>query len=468
MNIKKLIATVVSGVLMFGFAASASADNQFLYGASAQFAYWKAEAGPFLQSVYGGNFWLGCDSSGKYCVAQSDTAGNPQIAIANKASFDGICAIQGEFISQLGHPHPLCVPPSGGAGVTDGYGTTCAPGQRPSVDPTTCGFGALKGNSNPYSCTKTICTAVTAGLSDVQAQSFVQYSQGMDIGPLGCATQNGVQACKITRDFKSNPMNATGLVDNTPIVVPFAFYVNNSVTDNSGNPIETLTPTQVKLIFSGAVEDWADLGTGFKDQPITVCLRHAGSGTHATLDLTQFRPGQVLEKEDLSSYSGYNETTGSGFPFTSVAGYGYFFNDGTGDTINCVNGKGASSWPHSNGAIAYADADYLYENTTSSSTFYFHQVNYEIPNSTNPSALVPAIQTGGYDFWSIENFYTVGSATAFQQQLLTWAAERTNEIDPYYAQNCEMVFWKANDSDVPYFRGSATYGGGPACPNYQR
>ena len=310
MNIKKFIATVAAGAMLFGFAGSSMAENNppaftneaYIYGASAQFAYWKAQAGPFLLTQDGGasNWEIGCDSSGKYCIVTDDNQTNAlTVGVANKASFDGICALQGEFETTPGSiatANPNCIWPNGNGGVTDSYNTTCPAGERPMVDATSCAWdfnstqAAMNNATKNVACTATICTPVTAGASDVLAKSLTQQSAGMDLGPLGCGSTkapawspySGQYACEINRDFINYPINSTGLTDSNPVVVPFAFYVNNSVT-SGGSPITNLTSVQISALFSGKVPDWSDLG--FDAKPVSLCLRHAGSGTTRRLRL---------------------------------------------------------------------------------------------------------------------------------------------------------------------------------------
>lgn len=55
--------------------------------------------------------------------------------------------------------------------------------------------------------------------------------------------------------------------------------------------LESLTQNEIQLAFAndsfgGAINNWSDLGKGLPSRPIGRCLRHAGSGTHATFDWT--------------------------------------------------------------------------------------------------------------------------------------------------------------------------------------
>lgn len=54
-------------------------------------------------------------------------------------------------------------------------------------------------------------------------------------------------------------------------------------------PIDNISRLQALLIFSGQVNNWKSFGPWYPDLPIVQCMRHAGSGTHATLDKAIFR-----------------------------------------------------------------------------------------------------------------------------------------------------------------------------------
>ena len=108
----------------------------------------------------------------------------------------------------------------------------------------------------------------------------------------------------------------------TPIAYPFGFYVNpgvksfrctyasgaanvnNFCVDDSGcggtagnhtlctaQTINNLTRLQVVALFSGVVSDWSDFGVYYPAIPVTLCMRHAGSGTSATLDYAVMNNG---------------------------------------------------------------------------------------------------------------------------------------------------------------------------------
>ena len=274
-------------------------------------------------------------------------------------------------------------------------------------------------------CTGTKCVTVNAGASDVQASSFSQESHGALYGPLGGTYTN--------RSFKgSSALSSSGLFDYRPVVVPFAFYVNKSVKKSDGvTTVSDLTSPQAKLIFSGQIQNWSDM-LGFAAQPIQVCLRHAGSGTHATLDITQVRPAGVITSEDL---------TGP---------YHYYFNDGSSDLMKCINGSG--TWTGA-GAVGYADADQSlasYSNTAQTTL-------------NGVAATKANIQNGAYDFWTIENLYTTTSTDPWLNALVAFSKDPAKIADAWYSSECCMIYTKSMDTFYPTYRGVST---DPSCAGY--
>lgn len=378
MDFKKMLATIVAGasLLTMAGAASAVSGDINIYGASAQFNFWKAQAPNFLGSSQGGSCTGIANASldAKNAITKA-TCGSSTVYFrtSSKASYDGPLAIQGNT-------------------TNPNRDTTCSdPTKRPMVDESTC-------NWTTGVCTGTKCVPVTGGASDVQVTSFVQESHGLLKGPNGGAQTD--------RNFKGvNGFTSDGLgSDCRALIVPFAFYVNKNVKA-SGTTITNLTEAEIRLIFSGQIYDWSDLG--YDPQAITVCMRHAGSGTHAALDFDVMRPAGLMITADPSN--------------------GFYFNDGASDLMNCVNGAG--------GGVGYADADQslaTYGNTA--------QVTFNgyAANKAN-------ITTGKYDFYTTQNLYTVTPVPTDMATLCAFMKKPANNTNAYYANTCEMQFLRSDD-----------------------
>jgi len=459
MNFKKMFLAIMAVAMMIGFAGSAFAACQsgtFIYGASAQYNFWKAQAPTFLTTNCGTAVaFSGSPAADTNSWIVVDTAGN-WFAVANKASYDGICSIAGD--------------PASVAACALYAPTTCPPGQR---NRPVFNGGGLTG--------ALVCAPVTGGAADVQAATFSQITAGELNGPLG----GGV----ISRDFTTNPLagiDAGVLDDYNPVVVPFAFYVNTSVKVTGiagpGNGITETVPnlstSQIKLLFSGQIKDWSDLGSytdmdgttwSFNAKQTVVCMRHAGSGTHATLDVTQMTvpsttgSSSLLEVENCSNFAGCDAgALNSGAH--GASSWGFFFNDSTSGVLNCLGGSG--TWGNNLGAVGYADADKGVNPTGYGTPGSIQQVALN-GVSANPNTIAASIENGDYDFWTIENLYlptgTPTAAGTWYGDLLRFAGSPANRLDVAYAQNCQMHYWKAFDTDPAYYRASL-----PACPAFTR
>ncbi|MGB5156427.1 MAG: hypothetical protein WBN77_03210 [Desulfobacterales bacterium] len=228
-------------------------------------------------------------------------------------------------------------------------------------------------------------------------------------------------------------------------------------------PIDNLSRMMAVMIFSGQVDDWQDFGAWWDGDcdptaadttrdPIVACLRHAGSGTHATLDLAVMKGngwgGDVAIDQYDSSF------------VNDKYSYGVWFNDGSSDEMKCINER--------MGAIGYADCDQLIASKGSLSApladFPYEYVNDMKYNGVECRRA--KIRNGEYDFWSKQWLYwdhanlnqeqvtTVGQLVAFAKNP---ANLPLNKMD-YWASEGEMWYTKASDASYP------TYGGTPIYP----
>ena len=444
MNFKKIIATALVGAtLAFAGIASAATIDINVYGASAQYTFWKAYAPVWIKTQ------SGCSAAsptgavatvdGNNAIVYATCGGNTyNIRVGNKASFDGPLSILGDdsqagsgkcTSTSLGYP--------GSASVAAHY--------RMMIDESTCS-GA--------SCTGLKCERITVGASDVAGESFTQYSEGALHG-----TREAFNGDYLVRSF--NGINTSSLTDATggcgtgshcakPFVVPFAFMVNNSVKE-SGLTIDNLTRMQAVLLFSGQIADWSQFGVGFTPQHVAVCLRHSGSGTHATLDYAVIKGngwGGVLSglqnrPDDVANYD-------STLP-------AIYFNDSTGDLLTCLNNTA--------GSVGYADADKAVSLTvhtikTGSCLAQLPSTSaIDCPNVTEIAyqgeyASADAIKNGRYDFWTNEWAYK--DPAYANQTLLTNFVNGANAASnipasevPFWVVSGQKIFDKATDATYP-------------------
>ncbi|MGC1456605.1 MAG: hypothetical protein WA946_15580 [Nitrospirota bacterium] len=396
MKLKNIFTSVIAGAALIAFAGAASAATTYstgtgtpvaptgdlnVYGASAEFTFFKSEIPHYLTAAgctLGGS---ASSSDGKHFIQQATCGSNTvNWRVSSKASYDGPLAADGNTTN-----------PS--------RDTTCevsnGANYRPMLD-------------NPGSTTLLTCQPVTIGASDVQVGDFVQKSSGLLLGPLG-----GVQT---VRNFQTNPFVLTS---NTtaycrPLAVPFAFFANNTVKLADGTTtISNISTAEARMIFQGVIQNWADLqAVSMSSMPVNVCYRHAGSGTHATMD-SFMRPSGMIQ----------NAVTGG-------SGAHFYFNDGSSDLMRCVNGSG--TWTGA-GAIGYADADQVLGTT--------------FPNTVRLtldgiSPITANVDDYSWPFTTIQNLYanTTVSATPIMQDLCTYASQPSTitSVNPNWSASCNM------------------------------
>ncbi len=415
MKIKNIFASAIAGVSLLAFVGAASAGTTIyqtgtssptmptadinVWGSSAQFTYWKREAPNYLQAAGCTNGVSGTTTDNKNFVQQANCGGTTvNFRVSSKASYDGPLAIDGNTTNPFAS------------------NTSCSsPYDRPMADPSSCSGGV---------CTSAaLCVPVTIGASDVLLQDFTQHTTGTLNGPLGGASE--------VHNFLLDPVTVSSNVVDLcrPLAIPFSFYVNNSVLTSAGTVLNNLSTASAKMIFSGAVKDWSDLqgivsgGTGttvlsMPAMPINACFRAAGSGTLATL--AAFMEPQTLLTTQISGGTGYHA----------------WFNDGSADMMNCVNGSGTWS---GTGAVGFADVDQNlanYGNTTRLS------LDNQIPYT-------PLTQTWTNPFMTIENVYVslANSTNPLYLDICTYSDQpstvEANNI--YWAAQCHMQYVKQSN-----------------------
>ncbi|AJY71068.1 hypothetical protein RW64_16575 [Geobacter sulfurreducens] len=423
---------VAAGVLSSAAIAQAATVEINIYGASAQYLYWNDAADNFLISKGCSNVLQAQDTGKKHGITEGKACtgfgGNDvTIRYSAKASFESVRSTKG----------------------------TTNPDNCPTP------FERLMASSVAAPNTL-VCKAVTLGASDVAGESFVQESHGNLYGPRGGAFT----------DITLSGEDASGLHAENPLIVPFGFFVNNAVTakkcaatssfageycatdadcggaaGSCGAPstIDNITRLQAVNIFAGYMADWSDFGAYFTAQPVVACLRHAGSGTHATLD--------------------YAVVRGNGWG-NLVATYEspdmIWFNEGSSDLIKCVNGNNTVNGTTADdngsliGAIGYADADQAVGVANTSQNVKAVKYNGAYGTRYN-------VRNGNYDFWSTQWVYENKARTTAAQRpvvdaLIAFAKVPANVPSTkakYWATADEMKFFKGTDQEYPFFIGGA-------------
>jgi ABC-type phosphate transport system substrate-binding protein len=428
------LAATAALIAIAGIAQAAPAELN-IYGASAQYTYWNAQAQNFATTVLGCTATAPVNNGGKHgfvsatnctnTLVPTDGTGGPRnidIRYSGIASAEGVLAIKKD------------------APLDATLATGCAAGSRQMY----------------ASATTTVCKPVHVGTSDVAGETLTQSSSGEKFGPLG----GGAFSASMTA------IDTSSLTPNNTVIVPFGFFVNKAVTastcstglvgqycttaahckNNDGTAgtcgaaatISNITREEATLLFSGWINDWSDLGAYFTAQPVVTCLRHAGSGTHAALDATVMNNGW-----------------GNGISTAEIPGK-VWFNQGSGDEVKCINGNSTANPTGSLiGAIGYADADQATNVADTSQNVVPVKYNGQFGTRT-------AIRNGQYDFytnaWLYTNTANGATVNALANRLVAFAQDPANvpaSKANYWAATAEMKANRASDFTYPQFSGAA-------------
>ena len=410
------VASLLAGAALVAMAGAANATDFNIYGASAEFNFWKNAGREFLLNstphctgTVSSFITATADSkSGIIYATGCDTTVVPdgivKFRVSNKASFDGIFAVTQSTDS-------------------NGSANTCAASDRGMADMT-----AVTDSTASYS-----CQTVTVGASDVPANAFVQKSIGKLKGPLAAGTD-----ATVTRWFTSGagiPVTVAAgapvapAATYNPVKVPFGIFVTGNITvktctagptigdycnkdEDCGNGglcnggdatgtvtafraialTDNITREMATQVFSNTLpnHNWSDFA-GFGSLPAVACVRAAGSGSHATIDLGLM-----------------NKAWGKSFPLAAAANQ-FYYNDSTGNLLDCMN------WASTNakGAMGYADADVDTTNGGKYATVIGPlKYNGNYPNSQN-------IISGNYDLFADQTLYLAAGADATQTTLMS-------------------------------------------------
>lgn len=357
MKLKKIFATAVAGLSLFAFAGQAAADfpaDVNMWGASAQVIMWKNNGAAYMTAqgctgIQMGETYTSGLPDNKHVIFKGTCGGvDRYFRISSKASYDAIAALQGSTYY--------------------GESATCSNlYQRRMLNPASCDFGTGVCTAP----TASDCYTVTVGAMDTRHTCFKQISTGNTNGPAGGST--------LTRNFILHPLSWTGAEPCKPLIVPFAFFVNKDVK-KSGATISNITRDHAEIIFSGQAYDWSDLvdadGVAFDAKAMRKCLRHAGSGTHSSLDA--YLVSGLIQAQDGGNQVWHTDSSSTMMP--------------------CINHATGSAYA----AIGYADADQdlsLYANTVRVS------LNGVPANPLSNTQMQAAIAGGNYNFYGLQHLY---------------------------------------------------------------
>lgn len=413
---KFLKGLVVAGALM-GLVAPAqaaidetSAVTVNMFGASAQYNYWSTFTPTFMIGTA-----VGCPAADVYHAEGNPTL--PSGAAGDRDNYIAICLDNGTIATSTNATQGTT---SGGSTVYNEnviirYTTfNSAKGFQAAIenldDPDSCGdadqserymadvnnstfeLASFDANGCAVGAIGTVdglvCTEVNVGCGDTGPECFTQSTEGptyWDVYP--DAGDGWYKMGSFLRWFQkeaaywytASPPDFTGfttLTQKSPFVVTFAFFLNDneahgralrSYTNDFGiHYMNNLSRAQAGLLFSGKVAKWS-LFLDDDDQPgvngntyddnVMLCIRHAGSGTHATTDYAVLDP----------FYSFVSAAAHPGFPpVLSGSQPAVMTNKGSSDEIECVAMNGGlddtahyTAATHIYTAIGYADWDKL-------------------------------------------------------------------------------------------------------------
>jgi hypothetical protein len=480
-----------SALAMVGTAQAATIEIN-LTGASAQYLYWNDAADDFLKaaprSCPAANVVQKQDKDKKhgvtYTTANCGDGNQYIIRYSAKASYDGICAVKG----LTGDPCEA--------------GCDSDATKRMMFDETKAD-GCDNGTTN--ACNK--CVKVTLGASDVAGESFIQESHGQKFGPngggqwdkvftgldasgldyynplivpFGFFAHNSVTKTKCLGPDPTEPTSSAHKAisswgnqcydpdgdGKSADCIGYYKCISNACAGgvNAGQfcdevkdcpdvalantncarvPLDNITRLLATMIYSGQVTNWKDFGDWYPDLPIVACMRHAGSGTHATMDLAVMRGngwGWDIVKDEIAQPAG---------------SWAMWFNEGSSDMMKCIN--------QLQGAIGYADADQLVGTKAKTGSAFPYENVHALKYGVEPKRA--KIRNGEYDFWSVQWIYENPSAPEYSVthptvvELMDFAADPTklplNKVD-YWATAAEMVFMKGADTAYPGYQGATS------------
>lgn len=448
--LKKTILTLAAVGLLAGAASAANYDIN-IYGASAQYTFW-SKAAPTWLAAQGCVEYTGTtppanvikQASGlKNYIAQCNNGTDTiTIRVGEAKSSEGVNSVQGI--------------------LTPGSSNSCSSNAERSM----AGVANLTNTDSTLAeVTALSCQDVTVGASDVAAGTFNQETIGDDnwkasgLNPYAWDFETeGLAYLKSAKNISID----SGYVFSRPVIVPFSFFVNADDTAGSAKevPFSNLSRAEVINLVAGKVLNWNQLrpdlnnnGTaneaadypGGDSLPVVLCLRHAGSGTLATLDAAIMRGDasmasvQAMLGDENNYDNGYAPET--------------YFNTSSSDLMKCVG--------NNPGAFGYADTDKITALTELTPVVYndgkygdVKKVQYNGYYSNRES-----IFNGNYEFWAAQWLYVAPSEDAALkakiQALSDFAGSPAGLVaaqkNTWWVGQDEMKVNKADDFKMPMF-----------------
>jgi ABC-type phosphate transport system substrate-binding protein len=437
---------VIGGALLSLVGTANAADRQLnIFGASAQYEYWTAGAPEFMKSGYVNCLATdifhakrtgldGRDSGITICHKDTPiTADTGPVPAGTGYAGDDLIIRYSTFDSAEGLLAAREENPNGSDAAS------CPnPAERLMANEAQTTFvNYATGNIANSTVTAHKCVNVTLGTSDIDPECFNQRTEGpwkwnQFGGGIGTSAQweaayNAFHNSNDDTDwFESifapgSPLPVTpwaGFSKANPFVVPFAFFRNNGATPV---PVNNITKPMAQMLFSNQVPNWSLFAPG-TDMPVTLCIRVAGSGTHATFDYSVVRTTGISLVENAT----HPDWTGGFLPTVLT-------NKGSSDEVKCVG--------NITGAIGYADADKTSSSTgdlacTDNSNGKICRITYQgyAPTATN-------VASCKYDFWGANVvYYKNTESTTEMQNLIAFMSNTSN------MPTAKQAFWTAQSA----------------------
>lgn len=434
MKMKKILKGLALGAafsLVAATGAQAGLKEINMFGASAQFEFWSAAAPAYLQAqgCATGNIvklqkkgqTIGSFDKRDYFIAvcKGDTAAAGQAAVSTGG---------------IGSNHDTVVIRY--TTYASGQGVKAAMNDDADVDECTASGAGFRGMIDTFSGStiNTVgCKEVHGGASDVAAETFDFDSHGADAGPCSTTWKD-----EEVRNLTANPEFNNLLPAYKPLIVPFAFFANAQF------PFDNISRSQAFLVFTGQVDNWnffkADLNNDGQitadaypvgdDLPVRVCMRHASSGTQATMLASIIRRETTIDGNENPYFAPYK-----------------YFNKGSSEVVACLKGC-TTDYANFAGAIGVIDADKdiaaptsLTQDGLTSSDGKMKRLSYN-----GFTAIEPNIKNGNYDFWSAQHLYQHQDDSQVAKDLIAslvaFASDPAN-LDTYMP--AKAAFWAAQD-----------------------
>jgi len=444
---KKVLKAAALGASVVALASAASAAdlNMNIYGASAQGKFWKTEAKTFLEATVatGGG---GC--TGTTVVGTAPSNSKLGITVGQNCELAGGGKIFIRYTENKSVEGPRAVmnlDPQDVDNCITGQPTN--DGQRWQAHWDGSAFSAQ-------------CLDVNVGASDVSSESFTQESHGWLNGRYDQTQFDEVLSGQVIPGASQ-----IGRAEQ-PIIVPFSFFANTKL------PVDGINRQQALLLFSGNVNNWNQFGSayvpsGFTNSRVVLCMRHAGSGTHATLDKAIMRGDRQLKTTQV--------TTGVALGTAKV-----MFHESSSDLMKCVNENGQYS-PTSTvevAAIGYADTDKPVSSIDASGNEVFSSSYPNVKRlkyNGGGEGMTPANMTAfGYsgqkneiinginEFWSSQWMYIRASqedaaTVGLFDKMMTYASSKvlpcstSSSTGCYWLTKGQLKVTKETDTTVPHF-----------------